>query len=416
MWGSSRPQTCSTPTEIPRPARRPRTHGFFSYVEANGLTETLQKGDLSTFIRRYNGSAPGSALHTRYLDRMQGYIGDPSTLPQRLTTPPPPPPKTPNRHPAGAADFRYRRHRGKHDCRHSLDDRSHAAGHDLRSRRTRCARQFQGLHSRSWDNRPQEAQPPAGRPSYPCTFHQRAGKGDKKGESSEQDLTRRASGMFTNWFKSNAQPGQFLRSLGMGNLLGLTDTIERGLGNIEGKQKEDLPETTPMASDEYVYLPGFKVMGRKGGGYYLPELPDGKKLWVDESNIVPYGSEEWRDPDYVNNPQFDENHSGSWERIKEVYGQPQAVPLEMLTASAAVVGPGEHNIFDESRIIIDKDAAMTADPYGLGGPANMYKGRGSGTSVASPGGPGGPAAQAAPHGATYSHCQACRSPAAGATC
>ena len=320
-----------------------QARGFFSFVEANGLTESLQQKDLSHFVDVYNGADPGSRWHTTYTNKMQRFIDDPSTLPENLRTAPPGMP--PAAVTTAAAATAWPTVPGS--------PTSGPAGAPAKSA-TEVLGTLMSLVGLT---------PPSAPPVSLADL--------KPAEPNLSNLSAAPSGRgstgnpYMDWFMKKTAPGRFLNTFTQ-NPLGIPDTVARNMGNIEGKEIEKGAETSPLISDEYVYLPGFKVMGRKGGGYYLPELPDGKKLWVDQSNIIAYGSEEWRDPDYVNNPQFDENYENSWERIKEVYGQPQAVPLEMLSGTAAVAGPGEHNIQEESRIVVDKDADLERRPLRRG--------------------------------------------------
>ena len=57
---------------------------FFEFVKNKGLIPALQEGDLDRFVHVYNGSAPGSKWHTKYVRRMRDYIDDPQSLPDTL--------------------------------------------------------------------------------------------------------------------------------------------------------------------------------------------------------------------------------------------------------------------------------------------------------------------------------------------
>ena len=354
-----------------------QARGFFSFVDANGLTESLQKQDLSSFVDVYNGADPGSKWHTTYTNKMQGFIDDPSTLPANLRTPPPgyvPPAAAAAAATASAAIVTGAAGGNAAGAAPGAPQQPKSA--------TQVLQQLMALAGLTPPAQPPTSVAdlkPAPVPSLRDLKPAPAGPANNLGSTGNP---------YMDWFMKETSAGKFLSKFTT-NPLGIPDTVARNMGNIEAKEIEKGPETTPLNSDEYVYIPGMKVMGRKGGGYYLPDLPDGKKLWVDQSQVIAYGSEEWRDPDYVNNPQFDENYANSWDRVQDVYGQPQAVPLELLSGRAGITGAGEHNIQEESRIVVDSQADLTADAYGVGGAANMYQGRGAGTSVAQPGGVNG---------------------------
>ena len=111
----------------------------------------------------------------------------------------------------------------------------------------------------------------------------------------------------------------------------------------------DAPPPIPQAS-QYWYFPGYRPSAEPGQQFWLPTLPNGQQFWV-AGNMIASG-EEYRDPDYVNNPQFDPgNPQTSLARMTEFYGPLQPVPLQDLRTQGAYLGDGPRTSYDQQRTI-----------------------------------------------------------------
>ena len=84
------------------------------------------------------------------------------------------------------------------------------------------------------------------------------------------------------------------------------------------------------------------------------------------------GGADYRDPDYVNNPQFDpQNPQTSLARMIEFYGPLQPVPPQYLRTQGAYMGDGPRTSYDQQRTVRTGRSALGANPYGLGGNEGM---------------------------------------------
>ena len=73
--------------------------------------------------------------------------------------------------------------------------------------------------------------------------------------------------------------------------------------------------------------------------------------------------EDYRDPDYVNNPQFDPgNPQTSLARMTEFYGPLQPVPPQYLRTTGAYLGDGPRTSYDQQRTIRTGRSALGANP------------------------------------------------------
>ena len=120
----------------------------------------------------------------------------------------------------------------------------------------------------------------------------------------------------------------------------------------------DAPPPIPQAS-QYWYFPGYRPSAEPGQQFWLPTLPNGQQFWV-AGNMIASG-EEYRDPDYVNNPQFDPgNPQTSLARMTEFYGPLQPVPLRDLRTQGAYLGDGPRTSYDQQRTDPHRAAAPWA--------------------------------------------------------
>ena len=142
-------------------------------------------------------------------------------------------------------------------------------------------------------------------------------------------------------------------------------------GNItSGGRRQGLPAEAPRVPQAtgYMYLPGYRPSAQPGQQFWLPELPGGQQFWV-AANMIASG-DEYRDPDWLNNPQYDPNNpEGSLRRMEEVYGPLQPVPLQYLRTEGAYMGKDARTSYDQPRTILTGRNALGANPYGLTGEA-----------------------------------------------
>jgi hypothetical protein len=143
-------------------------------------------------------------------------------------------------------------------------------------------------------------------------------------------------------------------------------------------RRQGLPEEAPRIPQAtgYMYLPGYRPSAQPGAQFWLPDLPDGQQFWVP-TNMVASG-EDYRDPDWLNNPQYDpQNPEGSLARMIEVYGPLQPVPPHLLRMEAAYLGKGARTSYDQPRTILTGRRALGVNPYGLAGAEGMYQTQGA---------------------------------------
>ncbi|MCO5214397.1 MAG: peptidoglycan DD-metalloendopeptidase family protein [Caldilinea sp.] len=162
---------------------------------------------------------------------------------------------------------------------------------------------------------------------------------------------------------ANAQVGAF------------TTTVNQYLTMMErtgGEGASGPVQAGPQVSTKYYYLPGWGATVRPGEEFWLPELPDGAQFWMPANMIRFRDSEGYPDPDYQNNPMFDRTQPGSFERMQELYGPLQPVPLEYLMAEPAYMGPGSHSSFDQPRLVAGGRKGLQGNPYGVEGAGGMY--------------------------------------------
>ncbi len=137
----------------------------------------------------------------------------------------------------------------------------------------------------------------------------------------------------------------------------------------------DAPPPIPQVG-QYWYFPGYRPSAQPGQQFWNPDLPNGQQFWVP-ANMVASG-EDYRDPDYVNNPQFDPgNPQTSLARMTEFYGPLQPVPYASLAGEGAYIGKGDFTSYDQPRTIRTGYSALNRDPYGEAGAAGMLQTQGA---------------------------------------
>lgn len=127
-----------------------------------------------------------------------------------------------------------------------------------------------------------------------------------------------------------------------------------------------------QTSKKYYYLPGWGPSVNRGEEFFLPELPDGGEWWLPR-NMIKYRDEDGTpDPDYVNNPGYDRTQPGSLQRMLEVYGPLQEVPVQWLASEPAYYGPGGHSSYEQPRVVAGGRKGLQGDPYGVNGAGGMH--------------------------------------------
>jgi hypothetical protein len=145
-----------------------------------------------------------------------------------------------------------------------------------------------------------------------------------------------------------------------------------------GSRRQALPEEAPRVPQAtgYMYLPGYRPSAQPGQQFWLPELPGGQQFWV-AANMIASG-DEYRDPDWLNNPQYDPNNpEGSLRRMEEVYGPLQPVPVQLLRTEGAYMGKDARTSYDQPRTILTGMRALGVNPYGLTGEGGMMQTQGA---------------------------------------
>jgi hypothetical protein len=75
-------------------------------------------------------------------------------------------------------------------------------------------------------------------------------------------------------------------------------------------RRQGLPAEAPRIPQAtgYLYLPGYRPSAQPGAQFWLPDLPDGQQFWAPADRVA--SGEDYRDPDWLNNPQYDPQQPG----------------------------------------------------------------------------------------------------------